>query len=63
MSVKARTGLVQKALIDKGYNVEISYKLDKQTKKAIKDFQKSHNITPNCVICSKTYDLLNILEG
>lgn len=62
LSVKARTGIVQRALIRLGYQLNITYKMDKITKTCIKNLQKANNIIPNCIICSKTYNLLDIRE-
>lgn len=61
LPVKARLVLVQKALIDKGYSkVSITGKRDRNTVKAIADLQKKNGLSPNCVICEATYDLLEI---
>lgn len=61
LPVKARLVLLQKALVDKGYtNVSITGKRDRNTVKALSDLQKKNDLTPNGVVCEKTYSLLEI---
>jgi len=54
LSMNARLAWVQETLC-----VPVNCKRDKLTVKAITDFQKSNGITPNGIICKKTFDLLN----
>ena len=58
LSVKARMSLVQERLISLGYKCSVTGKRDKQTVKSIQDIQKKNDITPNGVICEKTYNAL-----
>lgn len=61
LPVKVRLQLVQRSLIDNGYqNVSITGKRDKNTIKALLDFQRNNDINPNAVVCEATYSLLDI---
>ena len=62
LSTKARMNAVQKILIDKGYDLCINNIRDKQTVKAITDLQRKNGISPNGVICERTFNLLNVME-
>lgn len=52
-SVKARMSWVQKVL-----NIPVTAKRDKVTVKAIVKFQKENGLSPNGVVCERTYNLL-----
>lgn len=58
MSIKARMHLIQDRLIELGYNVEVTCKRDRQTVKALMDFQKINGITTNGIVCENTYNKL-----
>ena len=61
MPMKARISTLQKRLIDLGYDkVTVTGKQDKQTTKALTDFQKINGITPNGIVCEKTFIALKI---
>lgn len=54
----AKMNLIQDILSDAGYVVGRRGKRDRQTAKAITQFQKENGLTPNGVICRKTYQAL-----
>lgn len=59
MSTKARIHEIQDRLIELGYDkVKVTCKRDKQTVKALTDFQAKNGITPNGTICENTYNKL-----
>lgn len=59
LSVKARIHMLQEKLISLGYtSVIINCKRDKTTVKALMDFQSKNGITPNGMVCMKTFEAL-----
>lgn len=63
LPMKARIVLLQNALISLGYKrVQVNGKRDKTTIKALMDVQKNNGITPNGVVCDKTFELLPIVS-
>ena len=63
-SMKARMYWLQDVLDNLGYDVPHNGKRDRLTVKSLMEFQKSHGITPNGVICERTYDeLCNAIDN
>lgn len=60
LPMKVRIKILQKVLINLGYNLNISGIRDRDTIKALKKFQKENGLSQNAVVCSKTYEILNI---
>lgn len=56
LSMKAKMNKIQERLKSLGYDVDINCKRDKKTIKAIMKFQTENDITPNGVICEKTFN-------
>lgn len=62
MSMKAKMSVIQKTLLELGYDIEITCIRDKKTVKALMDFQKKHGITPNGTVCEKTFYELDMKQ-
>lgn len=58
LSIKAKMSMVQKRLIELGYNCSVTGRRDKSTVKGIQKVQKANGITENGVICQRTFDAL-----
>lgn len=55
LPVKVRVLYIKKLLNTLGYNVQESFKEDKEYKKALRDFQVKNNFAPNCMISKEIY--------
>lgn len=54
--------MTQKRLLELGYKgFNADGKRDRPTVRAVMDFQVKHGITPNGVICERTFSHLNII--
>jgi len=62
LPVKVRTTIVQRALQDLGYVVDVSGQKDKKTTKAICDIQNKNDMSANGVVCETTYELLKVTK-
>lgn len=61
MSVKVRKALVIGALKDKGYSLdEKCRRADQAYSRALSRFQKDNGITPNGVVCERTFNALEL---
>lgn len=55
LPVKVRTLFIKKLLNNLGYNIQETFKEDKEYKKALRDFQVKNNFAPNCVVSKDVY--------
>lgn len=55
LPVKVRILYIKKLLNNLGYNIQETFKEDKEYKKALRDFQLKNNFTPNCMISKEIY--------
>ena len=56
--MKERLFIAQRALNNLNYPCDENGKRDRKTIEALKQLQKDNGITPNAVICQKTFDAL-----
>lgn len=61
MSIKARKALVIEALKNKGYELdENCRRKDAAYSRALSQFQRDNGLTPNGVVCEKTFNALEL---